>query len=298
MQARDYGVHPHAFDQVLAKGVVNYNAKQGRELLASPHLWQREMIVRDLNEIYSHTPGRALVRAVDGRAKGVMSDKYSVKDSRPLLGAFAEAVMTLGAVPVMTHDMDVRVALKVVFPQIYSPFEYERIVFGAMFHNSDYGSGALDIRVFMLRLWCSNFATMESELRSVHLGARLAEGIDLAYDTHAKTQEGLQLTIRDVVDSKITPVRFDEIIEQVKAASAEELEGRDSVVKLLGKHFGKKQSEEIVGIYSGANAPVEALPPGNTKYRLSQAIGWWAQQQEDQFARVSAEQVAGAMLVA
>jgi hypothetical protein len=296
VQEKDYSVHSHAFTQLLGRGVVNYNAKQGRELLASEDPWQRQMLVRDMNEIYSHTPGKVLVRAVDGRTKGVMSDKYGVKDTRPLLGAFAEAVMRLGALPVMTHNMDVRTALKVVFPTIYSPFEYERIAFGAMFHNSDYGSGALDIRVFMIRLWCSNFATMESELRSVHLGGRLAEGIDLAYDTHQKTQEALQLTIRDVVDTKINPAKFTLLIERIQKAASEELEGRDAVVKLLGKHFGKKQSEEIIEVYSGANAPIEALPPGNNKYRLSQAIGWWAQSQEDQFTRVDAEQKAGVLL--
>lgn len=293
----DYDVHPHALDQLLGRGAVTIPAKYGRDLVAGPG-WQRELLAHNLREAYSRAEGKVLVRAVDEQARGVLSDRYAIMDTRPLLQAFAEETAKLGAVPVLTHRLEVKNAVKVVLPKVYAPLEFERICVGLQFSNSDYGAGALDIRMFVVRLWCTNFATMESDLRRVHLGSRLVEGIALSHETHAKVQDALISAIRDLVAGTITPEAIDAMMGSIKAANAKELQGRDAVLALLRKTFGQKQAAEILGVYSGADAPIEALPPGGTQYRLAQAVSWWGQKQEDTALRLDAEQAAGRLLLA
>jgi hypothetical protein len=296
-QTRTYGLHDHAVGQLMGRGAINIPSRFGRDLAQGP-LWQRELLAHNLNEVYQRADGRVLVRAVHNRAKGVMSDRYAIMDTRPLLAAFAEETTKLGAVPIMTHRADVRNAVKVMLPQVFAPMGFERLGIGLMFRNSDYGAGALDIRVFVMRLWCTNFATMESELRRVHLGSQMVEGIALSHETHSKVRDALTSAIRDIVAQTLTPEAVESMMNRIKAANAKELGGTESIVNLLKGHFGAKKAREIVQVYSGAEAPIEALPPGGTQYRLAQAVGWWAQQQQDVEDRVEAELVAGKLLAA
>lgn len=293
---RRYSLHDHAIGQLMGRGAVTIPSRFGRDLAHGPK-WQRDLLAHNLNEVYERADGRVLVRAVHGRAKGVLSDRYGIMDTRPLLAAFAEETTKMGAVPIMTHRMEVRNAIKVMLPRVFSPVGFERIGIGLQFKNSDYGSGALDIRVFALRLWCTNFATMESELRRVHLGSRMVEGIALSHETHGKVQDALVSAIRDIVAQTLTEDALEAMMDRISAASTKELGGTESIVNLLKRHFGTKKAREIVQVYSGAEAPIEALPPGGTQYRLAQAVGWWAQQQEKQEDRLEAEQVAGKLLV-
>jgi hypothetical protein len=293
--ARDYGMHDHAVGQLLTRGAIRIPSEYGRELAHGPR-WQRDLLAHNLNEVYTRTDGKVLVRAVDGAAKGVMSDRYGIMDTRPLLAAFAQETAKLGAVPILTHRMEVKNAVKVMLPRVFSPLGFERLAIGLMFRNSDYGAGALDIRVFVMRLWCTNFAMMESELRRVHLGSRLVEGIALSHETHGKVQAALESAIHDIVSSSLSEETLDGMMNNIRAANAKELGSTESIVDLLKGHFGMKKAREVIEVFSGANAPIEALPPGRTQYRLSQAVGWWAQQQERQEDRLEAEQVAGKLL--
>jgi len=293
--ARDYGLHDHAVGQLMTRGAINVPSRFGRDLAQGPR-WQRDLLAHNLNEIYERSDGKVLVRAVHGKAKGVLSDRYAIMDTRPLMAAFAEETTKLGAVPIMTHRMEVRNAIKVMLPRIFSPVGFERIALGLMFRNSDYGSGALDIRVFALRLWCTNFATMESELRKVHLGSRMIEGIALSHETHGKVQDALMSAIRDIVSQTLNEDALEAMMGRITASHEKELGSTESVVNLLRGQFGVKKAKEIAEVFNGGDVPVEALPPGRTQYRLSQAVGWWAQNQEKQEDRLDAEMAAGKLL--
>jgi hypothetical protein len=44
------------------------------------------------------------------------------------------------------------------------------LVDGLSLENSDFGNGALSVRAYLLRIWCSNLAITQEEMRQVHLG--------------------------------------------------------------------------------------------------------------------------------
>jgi hypothetical protein len=63
----------------------------------------------------------------------------------------------------------------------------------------------------------------------------------------------------------------------------------------LRKRLGKTLADRIAETYTSAD--VEALPPGNTAWRLSNAISWVAKQDDvDAETRLDLEKEAGAAL--
>ena len=65
------------------------------------------------------------------------------------------------------------------------------------------------------------------------------------------------------------------MLEAIRTANTEEIKGRDGVAKILGKALGKADSEKAADLFEGND--VVNLPPGNTVWRLSNAVSWLAQ---------------------
>jgi len=62
-------------------------------------------------------------------------------------------------------------------PEVYEPVPGEVVAYGLFLENSDFGNGALSVRAFLLRIWCTNLAITQEEMRQVHLGKRLDESM-------------------------------------------------------------------------------------------------------------------------
>lgn len=282
-------VHDHALHQASEKAGVPWRYVQ--ELRGTD--WGRDLVAHNLNEILRRSDGRHLVRSVGGEVRGMLSDKFRRLDSRPVLEAFTAAVSRLGAVPIEGYAMATKFTLKALLPRIFEPVPNEVMAFGLALSNSDFGDGALSLRVFMLRLWCTNYAITDEALRQVHLGGRLSDTVEFSDRTMRLDTARSASMIRDITDTELGPDRVGQVCELIRKADEEKLAG-PAIRAFLDKHVGKGDSEAIREAFNSAD--VEMLPPGQTAWRLSNAISWVAGKAEDDGRKLDLMRVAGLAL--
>jgi hypothetical protein len=287
------GLHKNARSQAchrvhLPEAYVNSLLEKGQ--------WGRELVAANLNELYKHEDARHLLRTYNGTVRGFLSDRFRRMDSRPLLEAFAGACKKVGAVPVNGYATDTKVALKAMIPHIFEPVKNEVMAFGLVWENSDYGNGAMSIRAFLLRLWCTNYAITDTAIRQVHLGRRLDDALAWSDRTHKLDTEALASAIDDIVVDALSEDRTTQYCNAIIRASLEKVEGKDIGDFLKRNGVLKGEAEEII---KGFNTPdVERLPPGNTKWRMSNAISLFAGGLDDNERKLDLMKVAGAVLAA
>jgi hypothetical protein len=288
----DLGVHAHALGQACGK--VNLPIRYARDLNGISE-WGQDLLAHNLNELYRRNDKRHLVRAVHGEARGILSDKYKRLDSRPIVEAFAQEVAQYGAVPIEGYALDTKIALKALMPTVYEPVENEIMAIGMVLQNSDFGNGALSLRLFLLRLWCTNYAIANECLRKVHLGGRLPDNIEFSQATIDLETAAVTSAMRDIVRSSLAKDKVERLMQGVRAAHEAKVSGT-AVAKFLKDHFNKTEALAITETFNGAE--IEMLPPGQNRWRLSNAISWIAGQTEDEGRRLEMQQVAGKAMLA
>lgn len=288
------GIHRHALTQVGQRAGV---PKRFIDSLSdSRQHWAQDLLAHNFNEIYSHQDAgkRFLVRSVDEEARGFLSDSFRRLDSRPIVQRFAEtAHQGFGAVPVRGHYMATRVAIKMLLPMVFEPVENEVMAYGVQISNSDYGDGALTIKAFMLRLWCTNYAITEDALRQVHLGKRLGQSIQFSKETYALDTAATVSAVADITRTLLEPPAVDKLMAGIKQAHEENISPLQ-VKAFLKANLTNGEAQEVTDKFSSAD--VELLPPGQTKWRLSNALSWFAGEQDTEADRLRMQELAGKLV--
>lgn len=241
---------------------------------------------------------KLLLRAVNGEVRGVLSDSFRIMDSGPIIESFAAACQEVGAVPVEGVAGDLRWALKAVLPRVFMPStkagSEELIAFGVQLSNSDFGCGALSLRAYMLRIVCTNYATLEEVLRQMHLGKRLSDDLEFSRETYAADTTTQVLAVRDMVRNVLAPAKINELVGHIGQSLEERVDTKSLWAELPKLGLLKKEAEEIKAVYNDGD--VEILPAGNTRARLSNAISWVAKSAPTAEKRLELEQMAGEVL--
>lgn len=287
-----YMLHSHSLNQATERaGIPRTFSKR----LLDGAAWKRELLVHNLQECYGHYDGRLLVRSVNNEVRGFLSDRFRRLDSRPIIEAFAGACKTVGAVPVEGHYMQTKIALKALIPTVYEPVENEVTAIGLVLQNSDYGHGALSLRLFMLRLWCTNYAIADESLRQVHLGKRLGDEIQFSEKTYQLDTATMVSAVSDIVSSALSQESRNKALNAIKLAHEQEISAGE-IKAFLKKHFAGEDQRMITETFNSPD--VVNLPPGQSKLRLSNAISWIAGKQENEVKMLEMQQTAGKLLVA
>ncbi|MCX5742998.1 MAG: hypothetical protein NT062_10930 [Proteobacteria bacterium] len=150
-------MHDHALSQAASRVGLPWTYVQ--HLREKERLdWGPELLAFNLQALYGRLPTetRLLTRSVDGSTMAVLSDRFRRLDSRKIVDGFAKACAAVGALPVEGYRTDIKISIKAILPEVYEPVPNEVMAFGIILENSDFGAGALSLRVFALRLWCSN----------------------------------------------------------------------------------------------------------------------------------------------
>lgn len=293
----DLRLHRHALQQ--AAGRVDLPWSYLGDLVApGAPAWALDLAAHNLNALYAQrtAPGtRSLARSVAGEVRGWLSDRYRRLDSRPITDAFCAACATTGALPIEGYVTDTKIALKAVLPTVYEPVPYEVMAFGAMLENSDFGNGALGLRIFCVRLWCTNYAIGDFGVREIHLGGKLADDVEWSDKTYALDTARTVSQIGDVVRGHLGPAAIDKFMATIKQAHEEKVDPKDAVA-LLRKSLSKGETEAAVAAFNSPD--VEMLPQGNTRWRLSNAVSWLAGKCDDTERKLDLMKVAGALLPA
>lgn len=294
-------LHPHALQQATSEAGVPWGFAQ--ELLSAEKntpedAWGKALLAKNLKEIFEKVQAPAdkkfLTRSVDQEVRGFLSDKYKRLDSRPLVEAFAEACAGVGALPIDGEATDTRVWVEAALPTIYEPVPNEVMIFGLKFGNSDFGRGALSVRAFCNRLWCTNKAITEECMRQIHLGRRLSDDMVFSEETYRLDTATSASAIRDIVKGALDAPKIEAFQGLIRRANEEKVSARD----LAGwmKKLNKSEAEKVEEAFNGPD--VEMLPVGETKWRLSNALSWVAGKIEDVERKVELQQMAGQLLAA
>jgi hypothetical protein len=286
-------VHRHALQQLAGRLNVPWGYL---ETLLGQAEWGSELAAHNLNELLRKAvpdDTRYLLRSVGGEVRGWLSDRYRRLDSRPIVESFALACQRVGAVPCEGHALETKIAIKAMLPTVYEPVKHEVMAFGVVLENSDFGNGALTLRSFMLRLWCTNLAICDRNVREVHLGARLAEDIAWSEETYQLDTKRMAAMVGDVVRGQLGPAKVDQLMAAVRTANDTRVEPEKIIAKLGRTDLSKAEAAAVVEKFNSPD--VELLPPGQTAWRLSNAVSWLAGQTVDEERQLELQKVAGAL---
>jgi len=286
-------LHRHAVQQMAQTTELPLKFIDG--LLGTAEPWAKELLAHNLSTIFGnrYRKQRYLLRSVYGEVRGFLSDRYRRLDSRPIIEAFATEVQKKGALPYNGYVTDTKVALQAIMPEVYEPVPGELVAYGLSLENSDFGNGALSVRAYLLRIWCSNLAITQEEMRQVHLGRRLDDSMIYSRRTYELDAETTVSALRDVIGTQLNAEALRHRMESIRQANATAVDPAGAK-ETLRKLLLKSETDEVIEAY---NSPDTCnLPAGNTSWRLSNAISWIAGKTEDAERRLQLMKVAGDIL--
>jgi hypothetical protein len=164
---------------------------------------------------------------------------------------------------------------------------------GVQWHNSDFGAGSHALSLTVLRLFCTNKATMREAIRDVHLGRRLPDDVSFSAQTHALDTQANASALGDCVRELMSPDKVNALIEAVKATHEQEINW-SSWSKSVKKHLTKSEFGEAERLFESDD--VINLPPGKSVWRASNALSWIAGHTESADRRLELEKLAGRVL--
>ena len=270
-------IHDHALGQVCDKGGI---PRKWMERLTEKGEWGEQLLVHSINEMYGHmNTSKHLVRMVHSEVRGFLSDRFRRIDTPMMVEAFASTITKYGAVLVEGHSFDTKFNLKVILPQIFEPVPGEYMVLGISLKNSDYGDGAFELRLFVMRIWCKNLMVCEDGLRKVHIGSRIAQDYAISQRTYELDNKAMASATKDVLSQMLDPAAVKGKFALVERAAETEVDIK-SVLAAARKrgHLNINDAKSVTDIYNTGG--VEMLPPGDNAWRLSNAVSYFAQQVE------------------
>jgi len=295
-----FGVEIPGAQEILGKFALGQVAEIGKvprsyvTSLLGRNDWGRELAAKNLNETLRHTEQKQLTRSVEGTMKGVLSTAYRRYDARMVLQYFLNAAQTLGALPYEAHLSETKMMVKVIMARVFEPVKNEIISVGAVYESSMFGNGAEVVSAFFERIWCTNLAIMDTQLRKVHLGARItSENMAWSQEVIDQDTKTLGLMTQEMVGNLLGPGSVNTLMAAIKAADEEKITGRE-VEAFLKKRLNVGEVEEVKKIFTSAD--IENLPPGQTPWRLSNALSFYAKEVEDSEVRFDIQKLAGEVL--
>lgn len=298
---RDLIVRPEALDYVIdTQGIkpvidgealmtTSHSEAQLLERASIPNRFAQELRKWDQGDLLQHnlrtlmpvmSPNGVLVRRVDDVAKGILSTSYRRMDAGLVFQAFVTAGLKNGFVPHRGLNTDRVYNLSMLDQEVTEPVPNEFIVHGISIRTSDYGSGALEFNLMLMRIACSNLSIGMDMLRKVHLGGRFnaVEGqgpvLELSGRTHLLDTKAVGSAVSDLVGNSRKYVAG--LDEHIQKAAETGVDINASVAALKKRGVRKELAEKVKATFE-TRMPVEALPEGNNAWRLSNVLSLLAQ---------------------
>jgi hypothetical protein len=287
-----YNLHPFALTQsMLRAGIPNVNKFQ--QLMFMHGEVGNKLLAHNLNTLFKQSPKINLVRTVESEIRGVLSDRFRRMDARPLLEKFVEGCQLIGARPIEGFVEDTRVVLRAVLPVVFEPVPDEVMIFGYEWRTSDFGHGAHCLNLWTKRLWCTNHAILDEIMRQIHLGKKLDDTVNFSQHTVNLNTQATASQLYDTVVSMLSPARVNFYLEGIRELASTKITPTQ-VKTFLETKFSKNEREKIIEQFNTAD--IEMMPAGATKWRLSNAISWVANEIDDMDRKLYYQQKAGDMI--
>lgn len=206
-----------------------------------------------------------MIRALDSKARAILSPSYRRLDSANLVDATLPALIEAGMELVSSDLTERRLYLRATTPKLQGEIARGDVVqAGIMISNSDVGAGSLRVETFLVRLLCTNGMVRDSAIKKAHLGGRLFGGDDVAQEL--LTAETVRLgeaaffaEVRDVVAGLLRPERFEQELQKMRDAAERKITNFDlqAVVDMTIKKVGLQTTQAVT------KSIVELLAAGN-----------------------------------
>lgn len=289
-------IHPWALGQIaetVAMPKTFINALMA--LREGDEPWGAKLAAINLTELMGHRKEKHLVRTVDGNLRGFLSPRYQRRHPGVLLDTFLAACKEFNLLPARAFASDTKHGVHAVLDAVLEPVPNEFIGLGVFYGESPFGNGATEVSISMKRMWCSNLAVAEQNLRAVHSGGSLSEDIVWSDETYKKDTQLAASKMRDMLKACVGPEFIVKTMDSIREANDKKLTG-GAFETFLKKALSKEDGKAVLATFNSAD--VELLPPGNTVWRASNAISAFANTTEDEEKKLDLQKLAGRALTA
>jgi hypothetical protein len=217
------------------------------------------------NAIWEKEPTRRMVRThlgydaqIDGTVRAFVSDKFKTFDNVNLLQTTLPQLMESAAqwrvVSAALSEKRMYLRLKSLEQLGTGANVGDHMANGIGFGNSEVGAGSVSVYQIFWTLACLNGMQTENKSRSSHITSA-RDGDDwglLSDDAKNADNHALELKLRDLVGVYSSREAFDDVLDKMKAAAADVIDGEftdvTDVVNNLGKvmQLTKKENSDVL----------------------------------------------------
>lgn len=281
-----------ALEQMATKSEIPLSYQ--RSLLAKG---ETDLLAHNINRLHKQFPANRMVRALDGKARAFMSDKYKRIDNFPVLETILPAIAEKGQdLKIESCDVtDNRMYLKVISPKLQGEVKVgDAVQAGIVIRNSEVGLGSWNMQMLLYTLECMNGMIVGKDvtpgIQRRHIGKRQNEGILYREDTIYADQQAFALQVRDTFNSILDEGNFRKTLEMLRETTTRQIAPRADPAKViieLGKEVGFSQSE-------GSSIMQHLIRGGDlSQYGLANAVTRYAQDDEVSYDRSTELEVVG-----
>lgn len=212
-----------------------------------------ELLGTNINHWFQNEPKKQMIRIMDGRIRGVMSDRYARIDNFDVAQVALPILQgSLNGLKIVSAEItEKRLYIKAVTPRLQGEIGKGDVVqAGVVITNSEIGFGALTVSPLIYRLVCLNgMISQDGKFRRNHIGAR-ADLKDqdyriLSQETIKADDTAILLKTRDYIQHAISEASFETQINKLKEASEQKITGSpDKAVEVLAKSAGLTSDEQ------------------------------------------------------
>lgn len=287
-----------------AAGRVGFPAAYAADVMAERGEIGRKVVADALTTLWaaSDPTKKVLVRSVNERVHGVLSDAFRRLDCRPGVDAFCKEAAAVGAVPVEGVITDTRIAIKAILPRLFRLGNVktdphgdkftDTVAIGIVLRNSDFGAARYSMALYVLRVLCLNGMIGEQIMAQTHVGARLDEADFFSDRTHKLDAATMVSATRDYVKAFLSKDGVERTVAVLQEAATKSLDLKAEIDTVLKKSMTKAELQSVTAALQSVNPDEMPLGPP-TPYRMANALAWVANASDDPDRKLDLQRLAG-----
>ncbi len=286
------GITPLCHDQLAQR--LNIPVKYYQRMKTeAPHL-----LARNVNHWFQSTPEKRLLRSLDGNARAFLSDRYRPLDNIDLMETVLPRISEMQCKVVSAQVTERRLYVKVITDRITAEVKKGDIVqAGLIISNSEVGCGSIKVEPLIYRLSCLNgMIAPDYSLKKYHVGRGHGDlefaAVEFFKDeTRRADDRAFWLKVRDIVSATLDQIRFEKIVDSLRAASERRMEGDPvKAIEIVSRRFTLTQAEQ--------GSVLRHLIQGGdlSAYGLSNAVTRTSQDLEDYDRATEFERIGGEII--
>lgn len=241
-----------------------------------------DLLAINVNTWFHHKPERRMIRTLDGKARAFLSNRYRRLDNFQLADVVLNVLHDLGdGIKIKSCELtEKRMYIKAINQRLELKVrEGDVVQAGICVSNSEIGLGSLSVEPLVYRLVCQNgMIARDYSTKKYHVGRAAEENAFQLFsdETLEADDKAFFLKVRDTVKSAVELTKFSQIVQQLKDATNQPIEGNPvKTVEVLADDF-HYSADESSGILN------HLIRGGDlTAYGLSNAITRTSQDLDD-----------------